>query len=89
MANSAKASVAYWTTELGDIALNVMAVVVLGGMNSVGGVVIAGPIIGWLESMTGFYLGGAYRDITPYAAVLVMLMFRPHGLFGTKPVERI
>jgi branched-chain amino acid transport system permease protein len=83
------ASVASLTPELGGIALNVMAVVILGGMNSVGGVVLAGPLIGWLESMTGFYLGGAYRDITPYAAVLIMLMFRPHGLFGTKPVERI
>lgn len=83
------ASVASLTPELGAIALNVMAVVILGGMNSIGGVLLAGPIIGWLESMTGYYLGGPFRDITPYVAVLIMLMIRPHGLFGTQPVERI
>jgi branched-chain amino acid transport system permease protein len=58
-------------------------------MNSIGGVLVAGLLIGWLESITGYLLGGAYRDITPYVAVLIMLMIRPHGLFGTKPVERI
>ena len=83
------ASVASLTPELGAIALSVLAVVILGGMNSIGGVLVAGLLIGWLESITGYLLGGAYRDITPYVAVLVMLMIRPHGLFGTKPVERI
>ena len=83
------ASVASLTPELGAIALSVLAVVILGGMNSIGGVLVAGLLIGWLESITGYLLGGAYRDITPYVAVLIMLMIRPHGLFGTKPVERI
>lgn len=83
------ASVASVTPELGAIALSVMAVIILGGMNSIGGVLVAGLFIGWLESITGYLLGGVYRDITPYVAVLIMLMIRPHGLFGSKPVERI
>ena len=83
------ASVASLTPEMGAIALSVLAVVILGGMNSIGGVLVAGLLIGWLESITGYLLGGAYRDITPYVAVLIMLMIRPHGLFGSKPVERI
>ena len=41
------------TPHLGVVALNVLAVIILGGMNSIGGVLIAGFIIGWLEAITG------------------------------------
>ena len=83
------ASVTSLTPDLGTIGLNVMAVVIQGGLNSVGGVIVAGLFVGWLEAMTSAYGPGNLREITPYIAVLAMLMIRPHGLFGTRPVERI
>lgn len=83
------ASVTSLTPDLGTIGLNVIAVVILGGLNSVGGVILAGLLVGWLEAMTSAYLSGSLREITPYIAVLAMLMIRPYGLFGTRPVERI
>lgn len=83
------ASVTSLTPDLGTIGLNVLAVVILGGLNSVGGVIVAGLFVGWLEAMTAAYLPGNVREITPYVAVLLMLMIRPHGLFGSRPVERI
>ncbi len=83
------ASVTSLTPDLGTIGLNVLGVVILGGLNSVGGVIVAGLFIGWLEAMTAAYLPGDIREITPYIAVLAMLMIRPYGLFGTRPVERI
>ena len=67
----------------------VAAVVILGGMNSIGGVLIAGFIIGWLEAVTGLVAGTEFREITPYILVLLVLLVRPTGLFGTKEVERI
>lgn len=83
------ASINSLTASLGLVALNVLAVVILGGLNSIGGVLIAGLIIGWLEAITGYVFGSAWRDITPYILALVVLLIRPNGLFGTKPIERI
>lgn len=83
------ASINSLTASLGLVALNVLAVVILGGLNSIGGVLIAGLIIGWLEAITGYLFGAEWRDITPYILALLVLMIRPHGLFGTKPIERI
>lgn len=77
------------TPHLGMVALNVLAVIILGGMNSIGGVLVAGLIIGWLEAITGLYLSSEYREITPYVLTLIVLLVRPNGLFGTKVVERI
>jgi branched-chain amino acid transport system permease protein len=75
--------------SLALVALNVLSVVILGGMNSIGGVLVAGFIIGWLEAVTGWVLGTEFREITPYILVLLVLLVRPTGLFGTKEIERI
>lgn len=77
------------TPNLGLVALNVLAVIILGGMNSIGGVLVAGLIMGWLESVTGLLLGTEYREIPPYVLALLILLVRPSGLFGTAEVERI
>lgn len=77
------------TPHLGVVALNVLSVIILGGLNSIGGVLVAGLIIGWLEAVTGLFLGTEFREITPYILVLLVLLVRPNGLFGTKEVERI
>lgn len=77
------------TPSLGLVALNVLSVVILGGMNSIGGVLVAGIIIGWLEAVTGWVIGTEYREITPYILVLLVLLVRPTGLFGSQEVERI
>ncbi len=77
------------TPNLGLVALNVLSVIILGGMNSIGGVLVAGLIIGWLESVTGFLLGTEFREITPYVLALLILLVRPTGLFGTAEIERI
>lgn len=77
------------TPSLGLVALNVLAVIILGGMNSIGGVLVAGLLIGWLEAVTGWMLGTEFREITPYVLALLILLIRPAGLFGSTEVERI
>lgn len=77
------------TPHLGLVALNVLSVVILGGLSSISGVLVAGLIIGWLEAITGLYLPTEFREITPYVLVLIVLLVRPTGLFGAKEVERI
>ena len=50
---------------------------------------MAGLIIGLIESLTAGYLGGKVRDIVPYVTVLLILMIKPYGLFGTRQIERL
>jgi len=74
---------------LGGAALGVLAVIILGGLDSIAGAIVAGLIVGVIESLTAGYLGGKVRDIVPYVTVLVILMVKPYGLFGTRRIERL
>lgn len=77
------------TPQLGQVALNVLAVVMLAGMTSVGGVVIAGLFVGWLETIVGAYLGASWQSFIPYLVVLLVMIVKPQGLFGERRIERI
>ena len=74
---------------MGMLGLAVLGVVILGGLDSPAGAIVAGLIVGWLQALAGFYLGGSYRDVVPYLVLLIILLLRPHGLFGTPRVERL
>ena len=75
--------------RMGMLGLAVLGVVILGGLDSPAGAIVAGLIVGWLQALAGFYLSGAYRDVVPYVVLLIILLLRPHGLFGTPRVERL
>ncbi len=77
------------TPHLGDLALSVLAVLIVGGLDSLGGVIVGGLAIGWLQAMTGTYAGSQYREVMPFVVVLLVLLVRPHGLFGRREIERI
>ncbi len=80
---------------LADIGLKAMAVVILGGLDSVGGAIIAGLILGVLENLAAGYLdplmpsGGGLANVFPFLVMIFVLIIRPHGLFGLKRIERI
>jgi branched-chain amino acid transport system permease protein len=83
------ASINGLSPQLGLVALNVLAVIMLAGMTSVFGVVVAGLFIGWLETMVGAYLSASWQSFLPYVIVLLVMMVKPSGLFGEERVERI
>jgi branched-chain amino acid transport system permease protein len=83
------ASMTSLSPTLGGAALGVLAVIILGGLDSIAGAIVAGLVVGLLESLTAGYLGGKVRDIVPYVVVLVILLVRPYGLFGTRQIERL
>jgi len=83
------ASMTSLSPALGNVALGVLAVIILGGLDSVLGAIVAGLVIGWLEAVTVGFIGGKARDLVPYVVVLVILMVRPYGLFGTRDIERL
>ncbi|MBW2558450.1 MAG: branched-chain amino acid ABC transporter permease [Deltaproteobacteria bacterium] len=75
--------------DLSSLGLKVFPVVILGGLDSIGGAVIGGIIIGLLETFTGGYLSTSLRDVVPYMALVFILMVKPYGLFGLVEIERV
>lgn len=64
--------------------LNSFAVVVLGGLGNVLGTLVAGILIGALQSLGGVLLGDGYRDVVALALFLVVLTVRPQGLLAAR-----
>jgi branched-chain amino acid transport system permease protein len=83
-------SISHGLVETG---LKSFSVVILGGLDSFGGTIIAGPIIGLAESLGGGYLTpylwAGVRDIIPFVIIMIVMVIKPYGLFGEKRIERI
>jgi len=75
--------------SLGLFGFSVLAIVLMGGLDSFAGVLIAALLIGVLEALAQWKLGGDYAGIVPYVAVLIVILIRPHGLLGQAEIERI
>jgi branched-chain amino acid transport system permease protein len=75
--------------DLSSLGLKVFPVVILGGLDSIGGAIIGGLIIGLIETFTGGYLSPSLRDVIPYIVLVVILMIKPYGLFGLVEIERV
>ena len=75
--------------ELSAIGLKVFPVVILGGLDSIGGAILGGIIIGLLETFTGGYISTSLREVIPYIVLIIILMVRPYGLFGLVEIERV
>lgn len=74
---------------MGAFGLSALVVVIVGGLDSVAGALIAGLVIGVVEALVGTYLGGEYKLVTTFGILILMLMIRPYGLFGTREIERL
>lgn len=62
---------------------------VLGGMTNIPGAVLGGLVIGIVEAFSGGLISTAYSDVISYTILLLVLFFRPTGLFGQKGVKRV
>ncbi len=88
-----------WGTRLGVqfslsyIALKALPVLIIGGIDSITGAIIAGLIVGAGENLAevfiGPYVGGGIQTFFPYLVALVVLYFKPYGLFGKEIIERV
>ncbi|MBT8214481.1 MAG: branched-chain amino acid ABC transporter permease [Acidimicrobiia bacterium] len=77
-------------------ALKALPAVVVGGLDSINGAVVGALIIGLAEAYTATYqaqyapwLGSNFSQVVPYVVMLLVLLVRPYGLFGTEEVERV
>jgi len=80
-----------WTLSL--LLLKALAIAILGGLDSVPGVLVAGIIIGVCEGLASGYLddlvGGGSREVLSSVIILATVLIRPHGLFGREHIERV
>jgi branched-chain amino acid transport system permease protein len=82
------------TPELSAYGVRVFPAVILGGLDSIVGTTIAGVLIGVMEELGGGYLRdwtgfSGLGTVAPFIVLILILWIRPHGLMGTKDVERI
>jgi branched-chain amino acid transport system permease protein len=84
----------------GQIALLAFPAIILGGIDSILGAVVGGMIIGVTQLLAAAYidswstthgnvLGSDFHEIAPYIVMIIILLIRPYGLFGSRKVERV
>ena len=78
------------------VALKALPAIVVGGLDSIKGAIYGALIIGIAEALTSTYqaefapvLGANFSQVVPYVVMLLVLLVRPYGLFGTVEVERV
>ncbi len=79
---------------LAGIGIKVFPAVIVGGLDSIVGAILGGVIIGVLENMAEFVDGQFFKvgnmyTVAPFYVLIIILMIRPYGLFGTEDIERI
>ncbi len=83
------------TNTTGLIAFRAFPAAILGGLDSAGGALVGGVVVGLAETLTSGYedklpfLGGGFGSIMPYIVMILVLLWRPSGLFGTKEIARV
>jgi len=79
--------------SLAQLLLKGVTVAVLGGLDSIGGALLAGVLLGVVEGIASSVLdplvGGASRDLVDAAMLILTILIRPHGLFGRHDIERV
>jgi branched-chain amino acid transport system permease protein len=71
------------------LGLKAFAVAIIGGLNSGFGVIVGGVMLGVIETLTGFYLSTGYKDVPGLVLLLLVLTFKPSGLFGKSTIKKV
>ena len=75
--------------NLAAIGLRAFPAAVIGGLNSLGGAIVGGIVVGVLEQLAGGHIGTKWREPIAFSVLFVMLLVKPTGLWGRKDLERV
>ena len=79
--------------SLSYIALKALPVLIIGGIDSIPGAILAGLVVGAGENLAEVYIGphvgGGIQTFFPYLIALLVLWFKPYGMFGKEIIERV
>ena len=77
------------TPSIVDLGLRGIAPALIAGLDDVRGVIIGAFVIALVENLAAYYFGGDVRNVVPFIVILVVLMIRPYGLFGSPEIRRV
>jgi branched-chain amino acid transport system permease protein len=88
------AGIAYGTTNivgtgLVGVALSAFPAILIGGLDSVEGAIVGGLLVGVFQGFVATYLDPKLLDVLTYSLLLVIMLFLPQGMFGTKSIARV
>jgi branched-chain amino acid transport system permease protein len=93
---AARAGSGAFDITLGQTALLAFPAIILGGLDSIPGAAVGGVLIGLTyglsvgyEHFYSHWLGVGFSSVAPYVVMIIVLLIRPYGLFGTRKVERV
>jgi branched-chain amino acid transport system permease protein len=75
--------------EIGHLILKALVAAVIGGFTSVGGAVVGGLLLGILETFGGAFFGATFKNVIPFGILILLLLVKPHGLFGRAVQQRV
>ena len=71
------------------IGMKIFASAILGGVGVLPGAVVGGLCMGVIETIVAGYMSSGYRDAIAFTVLIVILLFRPVGLFGKKQINKV
>ena len=71
------------------LGLKAFAVAIIGGLTSGMGVIVGGLLLGVIETLTGFYISTGYKEVPGLLLLLLVLAFKPAGLFGKTSIKKV
>jgi branched-chain amino acid transport system permease protein len=75
--------------EIGQLILRGLLGAVIGGFTSIPGAIVGGIAVGLIETYAGVLVGSAFKNLVPFVLLMLLLVFRPQGLFGAADVKRV
>jgi branched-chain amino acid transport system permease protein len=75
--------------EIGQLILRGLLAAVIGGFTSVPGAIVGGLAVGLIETYSGVLIGSTFKNLVPFILLMVLLVFRPQGLFGAAEIKRV
>lgn len=75
--------------EIGGLILKAFVAAVLGGFDSLSGAVVGGLLLGVVETYSGAFVGSTFKNVVAFAMLILTLIIRPNGLFGSKLSRRV
>jgi branched-chain amino acid transport system permease protein len=72
-----------------DVGMIAVAAALVGGLESFKGAIIGGLIIGVVQTLGGGYIGYGLKEVIPYILMVLVLIYKPYGLFGLERIERV
>ncbi len=75
--------------EIGQLILRGLLGAVIGGFTSIVGAIVGGVAVGLIETFAGVLVGSTFKNLVPFLLLMLLLVFRPQGLFGTAEAKRV